>query len=101
MKLVVSVTQKDIDNGVRMSIGSCPHALALKRACKRVGLKLKDNNSIVVSTEETDFYIGTGEGYYDWRRKSVKNPEEVRNWIRNFDNGKKVRPMRYVVEVEA
>ena len=33
-KLILNVTQEDIDNGIRLNLSSCPIALALKRELK-------------------------------------------------------------------
>lgn len=82
MKIKINVTQKNIDEGGRCMALSCPIALAL-------------NNVFVpdkmLSTNQYTFHTGNGIDY--------KLPPEVTKFINNFDDGKKVEPFSFVVEV--
>lgn len=98
-KLVVSVTQEDIDNGKRCECNACPIALAVLRA-------IGNPVGIACQTFESDFelYVQVGSSF----RRGVAtypNSKEVAEWINEFDLGKTavtVKPFEFeAIEVGA
>lgn len=82
-KMIIDVTQTDIDSGTRRSIASCPLARALTRAFGRpVGAE-----DVVI-----DFNKG-------WRIASL--PKRAIAFRNNFDAGRPVMPFEFEIEVEA
>ena len=81
MKKKITVTQGDIERGIPCRSGECPVSVAMQRAFKsycKVG---------------TDYAL-----VFD-RNKEVKHSAQVRNFIRRFDAGKKVKPFSFEVEL--
>jgi hypothetical protein len=84
MRVHVSVTADDIDNGIRRDCWKCPVALALWRA---TGVKWKVNNYIA-------FPLG------DWDRQ-VHFPSKVIKFIAEFDAHTFPRPMEFDIEFDS
>lgn len=81
-KVVVEMTQRDIDNGKPGDPCNCPVARALKRAFQ-------------------DRRVSAGEGYL-WvgpsaRRITWRTPGTVRHFISQFDEGQKVEPLNFTL----
>lgn len=72
----VSVTTEDIKQGKRVSCRECPVALAVKRIFQD-----EDNVSVAI-------YIRVGGVMYEY-------PEEVVDFICNFDKGSLVEPIEF------
>jgi hypothetical protein len=78
----ISVTKKDIQNGIRFEGEACPIALATYR-------KLKPNH-ISVEDNEIIFYL----------EDDVINfnlPVKAQEFIENFDDGNKVKPFTFTI----
>lgn len=74
----IQVTQEDIDKGIRQAPCSCPVGRAVKReidGCVSVGYA-------TVATEEKLYWL----------------PDEVSNFIFNFDRGIIVKPFEFELE---
>ncbi len=80
MIVSLSVTQEDIDNGIKSSPTKCPVALALTRAMK------KDNCAMGISR-----IILSGE---------LKNtPQAILDFVYDFDRGKSVKPFELTFSI--
>jgi hypothetical protein len=81
-KVIVQMTQRDVDNGIPGDPCGCPVARALKRVFQ-------------------DRRVSAGEGYI-WvgpssRRMTWRTPGTVRYFISQFDQGQKVEPMTFTL----
>lgn len=78
----LEITQADIDNGRKQSCGWCPVAIAVKRQ-----LQLDD-----VSVGIDNIWLGPD--------KYTPLPHFIRDWIRNYDASRPVKPFTYKIDVE-
>lgn len=81
MKVTISVTQKDIDQGKQALCFFCPVALATQRTT--------DIENCTVGLEKI---MISG-------HRSVPLPLEVRQWIWDYDYARKVEPFSFVIEL--
>jgi hypothetical protein len=82
--MIVNVTQKHIDSGVNGAPGFCPIALAIKDLKPEY---IKDRR------------LGVGLYFVHIPdRASIPLPKVARDWIRAFDNGRKVKPFAFTLE---
>jgi hypothetical protein len=80
----ITVTQAHIDAGIAGAPGSCPIALAIKSLKPEY---IKDRR------------LGVGLGYVHIpERRSIPLPRVARDFIRAFDDGKKVEPFTFTLE---
>ena len=77
-RIHIKVTQEDIDLGLAYEASSCPVALALQRELDMPGASLCSSN------------ITVGEHNYN-------PPDEVRDFVVAFDNGKEVKPFSFTM----
>jgi hypothetical protein len=85
-KVTVSITQDDIDEGCRCDADNCPGALAISRAtgyAAKVGM-------VTISLRHAD----NGQFF-----KEISPPAVLRWFIEQFDNGNKVSPFSFELEV--
>lgn len=85
MKKKIEVTQEDIKNGIRESANTCPIALAVTRA---YGGRVLVNSGVIIWDN------GTG------RPQIFSFPENVRQFIINFDKGLQVKPFEFEIEFQ-
>jgi len=85
MKLEVTVTQDDIDKGVRGQPGCCPIARALARTCPRIHASVGDRTA--------DLYAD-GEWLYE-----TDLPREAKAFVAAFDAEKPVAPFTFTLVV--
>jgi len=78
--MIIEVTQKDIDNGIRCDIGNCPIALAMTR---------RFNKRVTI-----------GQSYTLCNDKVVSLPFDARTFILEFDDGKIVQPFTFNIREE-
>lgn len=76
----IEVTAEDIANGEPGESGSCPIALAFKRAIP----------GIVYVEVEDDTYFETNESTFDLRL-----PGHASQFVRDFDDGEPVKPISF------
>lgn len=80
--VLVEVTADDIKQGQRDNCLDCPVARALNRAF-----------NLGPACVDTDIF------YFDWGYDTHSLPEEVTEFIVNFDDGQQVEPFSFVVDV--
>jgi hypothetical protein len=85
MRIRVRVSQRDINTGQPMEDTQCPIAKAFRRASG------KRNVEVTFSR----IFIG---GMWSQHSYSYKLPSSAINFIRRFDDGKKVKPFEFTVE---
>ena len=85
-RLVIDVTQEDIDRGVRQNSRRCPLAVAARRA--------SGAQEVVALGFGVDCYTDYG-SFVCYGATKV-----FREWMRRFDTGKKVKPRRFVLYVD-
>lgn len=81
--ITVDVTQQDIDCGYPSSGLTCPVALALKR--------IRPSEAGWVCAGPLELHIGG---------QKWETPDEVFQFMDNFDKGKAVKPFSFTLEVE-
>lgn len=81
--LIVNVTVLDIKRGKRKDACDCPVARGIKRACK---LPQSDQRTVSVAS---CILIGA--------RYDAKTPARAVTFMRNFDAGKPVKPIQFVL----
>jgi hypothetical protein len=86
----IEVTQDDIDEGERQSTCDCPIALALSRA---TGL---EGGYGEMDIDADGLYVN---GKRTLRRASNRLPSIARDFIREFDAGREVSPIRFQLTV--
>lgn len=86
---IVSVKKEHIDSGVKLSCFDCPIAYAIidavskdKHEKQRMYRRVSVANSI---------------NFPDISYSSMRLPDEIRRWVIDFDNGKKVKPFKFKV----
>jgi hypothetical protein len=77
--MIINVTKKDIENGQMHFCTLCPIALAIRRA----------RNSAKV-------FVGTGEVFIG-DKEEIKLPAKARKFIRDFDAGREVKPIKFEI----
>ena len=80
--MIVEVTEKDIELGIRCSRHSCPIALAVRRKTKTPRSEFQE----VSVTRE-----GICHGFVKFTRASRR----VKRFIKRFDDGQKVEPFKF------
>ena len=83
MKKTFQVDKGCIENGIKDSIYYCPVATAIKKIYRKVE----------VTTTSISFGHGTAEILFE-------NTEELEQWIRDFDDSKKVQEMQVCLDFE-
>lgn len=84
--LNIYLTQKDIDQGVRFKALTCPVARAVTR-------RLPTYTKAMVSPHDISF---TGTKHID----TIPMPAAVKKFVRDFDGGRPVFPMRFQLDVQ-
>lgn len=87
----INVTAADIKNGIKQSSSNCPVALAIKRALKRKPLDMKLKYISLRSYH--------GSVYYNLYC-TFDFPDKVTKQIRLFDNGKKIKPFSFTIDIK-
>lgn len=85
VKALISVTKKDINNGVTNDAEYCPIALA----ATRIGL-----NGVLVASSTLDFVYGDGYNAYN-----AKIPKVAKKFVVDFDKGEDVKPFSFVIGI--
>lgn len=75
----IDVTQYDIDNGIRCDSKLCPVAIALRRTTGRI-----------CEAGASLLWIGN---------YGCDQPDDVKNFINNFDGGRAVEPFSFELEM--
>ena len=78
----IEVTQHDIDYGVRGEYSLCPIARAVKR---------KINGEVIVFGDDISFFTTDIIRRYSY----YKLPQKAKDFIKRFDEGKKVKPFTF------
>ena len=82
MEFKISVTAEDIKNGLKANGDGCAVALAVKRAfCGMVPEAYVASRYLAMPTE------------------IVRLPQKVQDFISHFDNGQKVRPFNFTLNI--
>ena len=85
--LTISVTQRDIDKGVRSDCAFCPIALAMRRELRRQGFvnnRVHVGGTLHVTTRRAGKVVG---GYH--------LPQQAANFMGSFDNAIVVNPITF------
>lgn len=87
-RVLIKVTQQDIEQGKRHMCDYCPVALAAKRT---------------LPWAKVVNYSGIHDGAYRIQKgsKTAHLPEIASDWIRAFDRGDRVEPINFYVDVPA
>lgn len=80
MKILISVTQDDINNGICGDAENCPIALSVKRQFNSRHVQV-NNLNIITSDKEMFFWL----------------PDIARDFIFKYDNHEKVEPFEFKV----
>ena len=82
-RILIEVTQEDINAGIRAATKACPVAFALQRA-----------------TQDKDASVGAFGIYVilDQKKFTADLPLVVRKFIRDFDYGYEVKPFSFYIE---
>ena len=87
--LKIRVTEQDIENGQKGSCRKCPVALALR--------KHYPDNDLLVGAHDVDIYLD-GVAFSSNNLVTYKFPSEVTQFIGDFDDGKPVSPIEFVID---
>ena len=82
--MLINVTQEHIDNGLKRTCGKCPVALAL------------------LSAGAPDPFVGKDMVWIDFSDPDCMGivlPKEAHNFIHEFDEGKKVEPFSFTLNI--
>ena len=79
VRIKVSVTQQDIDNGRRQDPFSCPIALSLRRAFGAEQIRI-ESHRIIIGNQE------------------YRPSKRMKTFIHKFDSGKSVEPQTFIVK---
>jgi hypothetical protein len=93
----IHVTQEDIHNGICNNPESCAIALALSNelnGCSYV--QVDSSEEIIISFEGGGEYEVFKNGYDVYINPDHKS--ELHDFIRDFDDGKKVKPMSFIID---
>jgi ribosomal protein L31 len=82
-RILIEVTQKDINSGCRRNTMRCPVAKALKRY---VRVPLVGSSHIFFNTENT--------------RQIMDTPRSVMRFIKKFDANKPVKPFKFYLRLQ-
>jgi hypothetical protein len=85
--MIIQVTQKDIDKGLKSSCYECPIALAFKRKVKNQILF-----GYAVNYESIDHFTKDNKWYI------YALPKKAQTFIKRFDGGKPVEPFTFEIE---
>jgi nitrate/TMAO reductase-like tetraheme cytochrome c subunit len=82
----ITVTQKDIDKGLKSSCYECPIAHALKRKVKnKIRYGFAVNADFIDLTKDNKWWI-------------YALPKKAQTFIKRFDDGKPVKPFTFEIE---
>lgn len=84
----INVTAKHISNGTALSMCKCPVALALKQQVHK---------QVTVDEYELEYLPYSDASKYCFARRTSKTPKKVKQFIKRFDSGKRVRPFSFDV----
>jgi lysophospholipid acyltransferase (LPLAT)-like uncharacterized protein len=84
--MIIQVTQKDIDKGLKSTCYYCPVALAFKR-------KIKSEIPCGVAVNAKNIHHFHGKS---WDRYNL--PKEAKKFIQRFDNDKPVKPFSFEIK---
>jgi hypothetical protein len=91
-RINVNVTFHDIKNGVRKCAENCPVNIALRRAVNQGNTGQPIDTSIMVNYAR----VGLDDPYDDRIQAGYYGvPEGIQNWIRDYDAGVNVPPIRF------
>ena len=94
----IHVTQEDIHNGICNNPESCAVALALSNELNDCSyVQVDSSEEIIISFDGGGEYLGGFKNGYD----VYINPDhesELHDFIRDFDDGKKVNPMSFIID---
>lgn len=86
MRKLIKVTDDDIRFGRRASASFCPVARAVNRIIKP---------PVTVTPDHITVYLDDEQKYL-----TIPNNERVSDFIRDFDAGKKVKPLNFYINLE-
>ena len=92
-KLLVQVTQNDINHGQRKNCGYCPIALAVKRT-----IKFSENEELRLLVYLSSIEFNNAYDSHCTISRS-NNSKKVQNFIKNFDNGRNVEPFSFFLTI--
>ncbi len=87
MIIPVTVTQSNINSGIRKDALACPINMALRGVFPNIILKVCSEGIFAVTNDKP---------YY---RTIHKFSDNMTQWIRDFDTGKKVYPVTFDMEI--
>lgn len=82
----ITVTQKDIDKGLKSTCYYCPIALAFKRK-----IKSEIPCGVAVNAKNVHHFHGKS-----WERYNL--PKEAKKFIQKFDNDQPVKPFTFEIK---
>lgn len=93
MKYTINVTEDDIKIGKPNEYASCPVALAVERGTRQICevFPLYSHGMVAI-------YFPSRIG--DDRKRIVKDAEDVRQFIMDFDMGKYVKPVSFEIDLD-
>jgi len=93
-KITISVTQDDINSGVREDCNKCPVARAISRHFPGEWVSVTGDTVSIYDNYDTeeDYYSGCVADYY--------LPESVAQFVSDFDKGKTVMPFEFVIDTD-
>jgi len=94
-KIIVEVTQKDIDEGTKGSCYDCPIAYAIIKALNKHN---KIKKKYLQDFYYRRVYCAKELSCFDISYKDIKWPKEIRDWIIAFDKGEKVQPFKFIID---
>ena len=98
MKKTINVTRECIKKGIKDNSYYCPIA----RACKKAGITFYGHYGGAGITFY-GHYGGVGirhiDGYYKKKNFRYKTPKKAQNFIERFDEGKKVNPIKFTINL--
>lgn len=86
MKILIKVTQNDIDQGLRAHVDCCPIALALQREL--------DSDLCTVHPKKY-----ASDGYIRYQNIQTELPFEANAFANEFDKGEFVEPFEFEIEI--
>lgn len=95
-EITVRVTRKDIKNGQKGSQAACAVARAVRRATGFRMTRVTSENVAVITRGEDKMPRSDGANV----RYSAKLPIRAQNFVRNFDDGVKVKPFTFKVTLK-
>ncbi len=84
----IKVTAKHISNGTALSMCDCPVALALKQQLHKL---------VIVQVDQLEYMPYSHASKYCFVTRTSDTPKKVKQFIKRFDSGKRVRPFSFDV----